>query len=298
MEGYAMMPAQSILEYVEQFFEFQKGKGEGKVISSQETQNDPTTILLERKAELLAKKYDQAPQIIAHRGDMSVASENSLNAFLSAQSKGARGTELDITITKDGEVVVFHGHKLYNNTQCKNEQRSVCQLTLAELKACKLEDGQEILTLDEMLPEIKNLFDIYFFDLKIQNGEVCGRVNNDLFNKTMSYIIKYNLKNKSVFSSYDGQLSKALATVTTIPTGLDTFDKEDKALLIGSEFDYFIILSDHIDTALVQEIHDQGRKIVAYTVNTVEEFLRLAELGVDYVMTDEISLLNKTIERM
>lgn len=47
-------------------------------------------------------------KILAHRGDHSAAPENSLAAFRNAVSAGADGVELDVAMTADGEIAVFH----------------------------------------------------------------------------------------------------------------------------------------------------------------------------------------------
>lgn len=52
------------------------------------------------------------PLIIAHRGDASNAPENTIPAFKSALSLGADGVELDVRLTKDQRLVVFHDHCL------------------------------------------------------------------------------------------------------------------------------------------------------------------------------------------
>lgn len=48
------------------------------------------------------------PLIIAHRGDPSVAPENTLIAFAEALRRGADGIELDVRLARDGVPVVIH----------------------------------------------------------------------------------------------------------------------------------------------------------------------------------------------
>ena len=48
------------------------------------------------------------PLIIAHRGDLTNAPENTLPAFRKALDLGADGIELDVRLTKDEMLVVFH----------------------------------------------------------------------------------------------------------------------------------------------------------------------------------------------
>ena len=47
-------------------------------------------------------------EIFAHRGASGYESENTLEAFALAVEQGADGIELDVQLTKDGELVVIH----------------------------------------------------------------------------------------------------------------------------------------------------------------------------------------------
>jgi glycerophosphoryl diester phosphodiesterase len=49
---------------------------------------------------------------IAHRGGAGLWPENSLAAFRSAAALGADGAELDVQLSRDGEVIVFHDYRL------------------------------------------------------------------------------------------------------------------------------------------------------------------------------------------
>ncbi len=52
------------------------------------------------------------PLIIAHRGDVANAPENTLAAFQQALERGADGIELDVRLTRDSQLVVFHDRSL------------------------------------------------------------------------------------------------------------------------------------------------------------------------------------------
>lgn len=56
------------------------------------------------------------PLIIAHRGDTANAPENTVSAFVKALNLGADGIELDVRLTKDGKLVVFHDRYLERTT--------------------------------------------------------------------------------------------------------------------------------------------------------------------------------------
>lgn len=72
------------------------------------------------------------------------ATENSFAAFEDASKLGADGLEFDVTITQDGQLVVYHGPKLYNNTVCKQEVRDICQMDWQEVQRCLLNNGEKI----------------------------------------------------------------------------------------------------------------------------------------------------------
>ncbi len=85
----------------------------------------------------------------AHRGLWSEhLPENSLSAFEAAARRGF-GIELDIRLTKDKRIVVFHDDDL--RRMCGVNKR-VCELTLSELRALSLKGTRErIPTLSEVL---------------------------------------------------------------------------------------------------------------------------------------------------
>ena len=52
------------------------------------------------------------PWNIAHRGGALLRPENTLAAFADAVRRGCDGAELDVQLTRDGEVIVHHDHRL------------------------------------------------------------------------------------------------------------------------------------------------------------------------------------------
>lgn len=74
----------------------------------------------------------RGPLIIAHRGDASAAPENTLAAFRQSLAIGADGVELDVRLTRDGKLVVFHDRLL---DRTSNGHGWVADRTLAELQS-------------------------------------------------------------------------------------------------------------------------------------------------------------------
>lgn len=121
----------------------------------------------------------------AHRGlhsrDRSVP-ENSLKAFELAAEAGY-GIELDVQLSKDGQVVVFHDDTL--NRVCGVDAR-VDELDYAELKELRLLDTSERIPLfSEVLAAIRGRGPLI---VELKNG----RSNSELCEKTCEMLRKYN----------------------------------------------------------------------------------------------------------
>ena len=78
-----------------------------------------------------------APLFAAHRGGALLWAENSLLAFRNALALGADFLELDVHLTRDGEVVVIHDATLERTTTGAGPVR---ERTLAELSSVRLKD--------------------------------------------------------------------------------------------------------------------------------------------------------------
>ncbi|MBQ9785020.1 MAG: glycerophosphodiester phosphodiesterase [Clostridia bacterium] len=85
----------------------------------------------------------------AHRGlHGNGIPENSRAAFELACRKGC-GIELDVQLSRDGVVMVFHDYTLVRMTGC---EKKLCELDAAELTALTLADSEETIpTLEEVL---------------------------------------------------------------------------------------------------------------------------------------------------
>ncbi|MEO8705374.1 MAG: glycerophosphodiester phosphodiesterase family protein [Kofleriaceae bacterium] len=98
------------------------------------------------------------PRIVAHRGASYDAPENTLVAFRKAWALGVECVELDVHVTKDGEVVVIHDP---TTKRIGGRNRAVADQTLAEIReldagAWKAPEfaGERIPTLAEALATI------------------------------------------------------------------------------------------------------------------------------------------------
>ena len=88
----------------------------------------------QKRLDKEALQYEH-PIILAHRGGSQTAPENSIIAFKKAAELGVHGFEIDIRLTKDEEIIVFHDEFIDRTT---NGSGRVSDMTLSELKTYDL----------------------------------------------------------------------------------------------------------------------------------------------------------------
>lgn len=103
----------------------------------------------------------RTPVMIGHRGNPTQAPENSLSGFIKAYDNGADVFEVDVEITKDGEIIIMHDDSL-NRTTNYTGKAKVGQMTLEEIKKYKVKAKDGTLT-DEAPPSLREVLE-YFAD--------------------------------------------------------------------------------------------------------------------------------------
>jgi glycerophosphoryl diester phosphodiesterase len=89
-----------------------------------------------------------APLLVAHRGGSRIAPENTMTAFgMALETWGADMLEMDVRLTRDGEVVVIHDASVDRTTDGSG---AVSDFALAELQA--LDAGFRFVDLDGATP--------------------------------------------------------------------------------------------------------------------------------------------------
>lgn len=93
-----------------------------------------------------------APFVVGHRGGRGEGwpPENTLEAFERARQQGARGIELDVRTSADGEAVVFHDPTMARMTG-QHDLRRVAEIPLDALRAVELGGGGRIPALVDVL---------------------------------------------------------------------------------------------------------------------------------------------------
>jgi glycerophosphoryl diester phosphodiesterase len=243
------------------------------------------------------------PVNFAHRGDSTRAPENTLDAFRRAVEAGAGGLELDVHLTRDGQVVVIHDPTLERTT---GGSGSLATTTLEALRAMdagygfSLDEGHtypyrgkglRVPTLAEVLEEFPDA--AINIDIKeIQHGdeaavlEVLRRAGAEERTLVAS---KYHAAVRRVRKLSGGRVSTGASK-----REVGTFYLLSKLRLEGlltPDYDALQVPVYYGRLALVtrrfvEAAHARGVRVDAWTVNDPAEMHRLLDLGVDVVMTD------------
>jgi predicted dehydrogenase/glycerophosphoryl diester phosphodiesterase len=143
------------------------------------------------------------PKIWAHRGCCTLYPENTLEAFkAAAELDGLTGIELDIQLTSDGEMVVFHDENL---RRVAHIDRKVRSCTLAEIKSIRIpaNDGLycNIPTLEEVLIMMKPYCESKGIFINIELKTSVVRYEG-IEHKAYELVKKYDMEKYIVWSSF------------------------------------------------------------------------------------------------
>ncbi len=244
--------------------------------------NDNTTIINDKK------NINNKLMVIWHQWSPRDVPENSLEGFLLASKNWANWIELDISYTKDKKNVVIHWEKL-RATICWTKYK-IKDLTLEELqKQCPLKNGEDILTLKEMLEMIDWLFEYYFVEIKVYDKNDAEKQTLDAINTVKNL----KMESKVIFISYDEKAKYILWSQKNIIAWRDTFDINDINKIQNTTHKYFLIPYDKITTEIIKKSKEIWKQIVTYTVNDTWNLQKLLNMGINIIMTDNISLLKE-----
>ena len=217
---------------------------------------------------------------IGHRGAKAYEPENTLRSFTKAIELGVDAVELDARRTRDGEVVVIHDAKVDKTT---NGKGSVSDLTLNEIKQLVTDKGERIPTLDEALD---------FLDRKVKI--LIELKETGLEEKVIGLVHEKGLEKNVIIVSF---LEEALRKVRELDNEVDTGliyvrHRNPIKAALDLRAKYLLSLYRFTHTANIKKAHENGLKVIVWTINKQEEVLEYVKKGVDGIASDRPDILN------
>ena len=141
------------------------------------------------------------PKVFAHRGASAYAPENTLPAFELAARQGADGIELDVHLSKDGELVVIHDETLDRTT---NGTGAVKDRTLAELQALCADNGMSGFA-DARIPTLREVLELVRPTGMLVNIELKTSLvwYDGIEEKTLALVEALGMQERVIYSSFN-----------------------------------------------------------------------------------------------
>ena len=139
--------------------------------------------------------------IFAHRGASDAAPENTLPAFARAVEQGADGIELDVHLSRDGELVVIHDETLDRTTDGAGW---VQDRTLAELRALRADNGLPGFA-EARIPTLREVLDLLRPTDLLLNIELKTSLvwYEGIEAKTLALVAEYGMQDRVIYSSFN-----------------------------------------------------------------------------------------------
>jgi glycerophosphoryl diester phosphodiesterase len=212
---------------------------------------------------------------IGHRGARAYAPENTLTSFKKALEIGVDAVELDVRKTRDNQLVVIHDADVKRTT---NGEGLVSELTLKEIRGFSAEGGEKIPTLVEALDFLDKKVKVL---IELKEAGVEEQVLSIVRGKGVE-------KNVVVVSFLEEALKKVRELDKDVETGL-IYAKHKNPVKAALELkaNYLIAFYRFTHTANVAKAHENGLKVVVWTINTPQEVEEYAMKGVDGIASDK-----------
>jgi glycerophosphoryl diester phosphodiesterase len=261
------------------------------------------------------------PYISAHRAGAAYAPENTLMAIRNARRLGIEDIELDIQLTADNVLVFLHDDTLDRTTDCSGpvnlqlwDSIKDCDaaywFTPGEPVTVGAENGDHPLrgqgvlmpTADDVFSYIQNNPEDTTTTYTIEVKNVPSEANFDptglivstaLVNKIAEYP---GLEDRIIVQSFwpasltvVQQLNPNLRTLFLVSESITQINAQN-TITFTSLNGFDIAAPEHdtsdLDQAAVTAAHDAGLLLVPWTADQIEDLDRMAEVGVDGVITN------------
>lgn len=234
------------------------------------------------------------PELIAHRGLVNPAPENTFAAFQAAIDAGADGIELDVRLTADQVPVVYHYYYLWVNT---NVQAAVFALPLDELRRARVRHGvgeylEAIPTLEDTLHHFVGKIGLEI-ELKGPEPE-CASLVGDLLSGFKQYWPSFEVTSFEPALLHRIQAKcPGIAADLLIPRSEDWMQNDVviyQAIQRGrlAHARAIHLHPSQLSQEAVEQVRAAGMEVHVWDVNDAEALTKMTELDIPKVCTDDL----------
>lgn len=231
--------------------------------------------------------------IVAHRGfwncDEAGYAKNSIAALVQAQKHGFWGSEFDVNMTADGELLVFHDSSI--------DGKLIEKHNASEFADVRIKNGEKIPTLDEYLEQgAKCKSTMLVFEMKKHS---CKEVEDKAVALAIQKLREHKLlkKNRVMFISFSMNICKEFArlapgfTVQYLGSDLSAEEVYNEGVN-GIDANQGHLLKN---SKYYKQAREKSMSVNVWTVNDKERMEKFIELGVDQITTDKPLVLRELL---
>jgi glycerophosphoryl diester phosphodiesterase len=207
------------------------------------------------------------PSVIAHRGASGYEYENSRAAFRRAVMLDADGIELDVHCTRDGGIVVHHDPEIPG-------AGPIALLSLAEARKTRIRNGEPLPLLTEILGLVGQR------DVWVEVKSLPAAFDQQL----LDVLAGGPAPERYAVHSFDHRIVDRLGEASPpLRRGilLSAYLKDPVSVMRAVGATALWQEWQLVDQDLVNQIHDAGCELIAWTVNELGDLDRMIRLGVD-----------------
>ena len=232
----------------------------------------------------------QQTKVIAHRGfwKTSGSAQNSITALVKADSIHCYGSEFDVWITTDGQLVVNHD-ETFKGVTIQNATAAVCT-------AVRLNNGEQLPTLEQYLSRGQQLTTRLILELKPHRTP---EQETKAIEGIVRMIKDFNLENRVEYISFSKHATKEFIRLAPKGTPVyylsgDATPQELKSWGCAGPDYHFSVFQKNPEW--IEQCHKLGMKVNAWTVNDAKNMQWLIEHKVDFITTNEPVLLQQELK--
>lgn len=234
---------------------------------------------------------------IAHRGASYAYPENTLLAYRKAVEMGVEYLEIDVQVTRDGEIVAMHDVTVDRTT---NGAGFIYNLPLAAIRELDAGQGERV----PLLSEVFQLARDNKIRLCIEVKGVDEKASVEITNTTVNAIQRANFVSFAVLTSfYQDALRRAKQIEPRLATLLDPSPQDGsltpREICEQTLASYANIISfdfEHVTPKVMREAELTGLAMWPWAPNTERDIRKMLDLDVQGIMTDRPDVLNATLK--
>ena len=238
---------------------------------------------------------------VAHRGFSAIAPENTMAAFEKAIEAGANMLEMDVMLTGDGQVIVFHDYRLGRTT---NGTGLVKRLTLSHIRMLDAGIWFSHRYKEERVPLLDEVLELAKGRVRL-NIEMKHRRHNgvhSLVDKCEKIVERHRMDDDVIFSSFNLEALRYLhykaPQLRFAPLYRHNLNPSPRSFPMQYQAQGVVLNHLFLNQTTVNRFHSLGIKVFVYTVNGVRRIEKMINMGVDGVISDNPSAVGTIAKRI